>query len=653
MCRIGEDFPHYRHPALDLGRTERVLLVLVWAGTVLLLLTPFVITKETIFPFVVGKALYSRTLIEIVFLAWAVLAYRRAEFRPPGSWILILLGAALVVATVSACFGISVQRSFWSTYERMQGVVDQAHWFALALVLVSVVRPAHWRILLGAQVIIGLGIALTAVGQYYGLETLIWDATAKGHLRITTTLGNPIYVGGYALVNCLLAAGLFVQAFPIARTDRGGAEGTKWRGWNWAIATCCASVAVLNAWVVTLAGARGPFLGLLAGVVAVGLLYVVMTRSKRVRLIGLGIAGLFAVAAVLMLASVTIERSGPAQRLDNPLLDRLASFSRSTVDTRIAAWEAGWDGFADAPVLGWGPENFIVVFGRYVDDGVGARMLVHDHAHSKPIEEMATKGTLGLVTYLALWAAILVVLLRTGRHLQRTDRVLFLFAGGALAGQFVQRLSSPDSVDASLLFTLLLAFVTSVAVAAREDGSEPDRPSPWRAWLSSWSERGARVARSGGRLVLLLAAVALAGIGVYTHPAMYSSARAASVAVAAGARERGIDPRWVRENYVQAIEGFGPLANKPRMFMFEFVTYHWQSLRVYAPGEADLLMRMVDAEAREVMRTEPENWELIALLARLHHRAGMTDPEYRATAAHYTDAARRLAPNRREVRRLP
>ena len=68
---------------MTLGRTDRVLLAVVWAGTALLLLTPVVITNETIFPLVVGKALYSRTLIEIVFLAWAVLAYRRAEYRPP------------------------------------------------------------------------------------------------------------------------------------------------------------------------------------------------------------------------------------------------------------------------------------------------------------------------------------------------------------------------------------------------------------------------------------------------------------------------------------------------------------------------------------------------------------------------------------------
>ena len=638
---------------MDLARTERVLLGVVWTGTALLLLTPFVITKETIFPFVVGKALYSRSLIEIVFLAWAVLACLRAEFRPQRSGILILLGAALVVATVSACFGISVQRSFWSTYERMQGVVDQAHWFALALVLVSVVRPAHWRIVLGAQVIVGLGIALFAVGQYYGIERLIWDETAAGHLRITTTLGNPIYVGGYAMVNCLLAAGFFIHALPSGAVNRADDGETKRRGWGWLIAAGWACATLLNAWVVTLAGARGPFLGLLAGLAAVGVLYVLLSRSKRIRLAAMSVAGLFAIGAVLMVASVTIERSGSALRLDNPLLDRLASFSRSTVDTRLAAWEAGWEGFAHAPVLGWGPENFIVVFGRYVDDSVGARMLVHDHAHSKFIEEIATKGVLGFATYVALWVAILIALLRTGRRLQRGSRMMLLFAGGALAGQFVHRLTSPDSVDASLLFTLLLAFVASVAVTTRGEVVEPGRLSTWRERLSGLYDRNRRVADLGGRLVLLLAAVALAGAGAYTHPAIYSAARAGSLAVATGARLGGFEPRRVRELYVLAIHGFAPLANKPRMHMFEFANHHWRVLRVYAPAEADLLMRMVDAEARQVMRTEPENWELIALLARLYHRAGTTDPEYRETAARYADVARRLAPNRREVRRLP
>ena len=42
----------------------------------LLLLTPFIVDGSTVFPFVVGKALWSRSLIEVAFALWAVLALR-------------------------------------------------------------------------------------------------------------------------------------------------------------------------------------------------------------------------------------------------------------------------------------------------------------------------------------------------------------------------------------------------------------------------------------------------------------------------------------------------------------------------------------------------------------------------------------------------
>ena len=145
---------------------DDVLLYVIWAGIALLLLTPFMVTPGTVFPFVVGKALYSRALIEVVFAAWVTLAVLRPQYRPPRSRILALLGAALGVAVLAACFGASVQRSFWSSYERMQGVVDQAHWFALALVLVSVVRTARdWRVLLNLNLAAGAAIALAVGGQ--------------------------------------------------------------------------------------------------------------------------------------------------------------------------------------------------------------------------------------------------------------------------------------------------------------------------------------------------------------------------------------------------------------------------------------------------------------------------------------------------------
>ena len=57
--------------------------------------------------------------------ALAVLAVAHPAWRPPRSWLLAVLAAGLGVSVLSACFGVSVQRSLWSTYLRMQGVVDR------------------------------------------------------------------------------------------------------------------------------------------------------------------------------------------------------------------------------------------------------------------------------------------------------------------------------------------------------------------------------------------------------------------------------------------------------------------------------------------------------------------------------------------------
>ena len=69
-------------------RWESVLRAALFCTLGLLLLTPFVVTPSTVYPFIVGKALYSRTLIEIAFALWAVLALARPGYRPPRSWLL-------------------------------------------------------------------------------------------------------------------------------------------------------------------------------------------------------------------------------------------------------------------------------------------------------------------------------------------------------------------------------------------------------------------------------------------------------------------------------------------------------------------------------------------------------------------------------------
>ena len=75
--------------------------------------------------------------------------------------------------------GVSAQRSLWSTYERMQGVVDLAHWFALAVVLASMFRAAsEWRALLTFNLAMSLAIACLVIARHYQLDVPFYGAFA-------------------------------------------------------------------------------------------------------------------------------------------------------------------------------------------------------------------------------------------------------------------------------------------------------------------------------------------------------------------------------------------------------------------------------------------------------------------------------------------
>ena len=60
---------------------EKALLYSIWVGIFFLLLMPLVVTTQTIFPYIVGKAIYARVIIEILFGIWVVLAYISPSYR--------------------------------------------------------------------------------------------------------------------------------------------------------------------------------------------------------------------------------------------------------------------------------------------------------------------------------------------------------------------------------------------------------------------------------------------------------------------------------------------------------------------------------------------------------------------------------------------
>ena len=600
---------------------ERALLWGVRAGLALLLLTPFVISENTVYPFVVGKALYARMLIEVVFALWVALACLNPAFRPPRSWLLVLLAAGFAWSVVAAGFGASPQRSLWSNYERMTGLVAAAHWLALVVVAASVLqRLAGLRTLLALNLGASVAVALLAVAGYFQVDPVVFGAIwERSHPRIGTVFGNPAYLGAYALVNLTVAFGFLVRS--LLSPQAAGISAIRRQR---ALRLLLAAVAGLNLWALSLSGSLAAVVGLLG---AAAFLAVAGLVAWRVRWgpAAAGASGLM--FGVLMALFLLQQPERPQASLDasaNPLLQRLTLLDGlGSYRARESAWRAGVKGFAERPWLGWGAENFIVVFGRHAA-GRPSEGHVHDRVHNELISKAVAEGLLGVAGYLALWAFTSYAVVRAAKALAPRDRAFALSIGAALAGCFLMNQLQFDTAALKPQLSLLLAYAVGLQMSFT--GKRPRLP--WAAQIQMtplWCRAFKAAVALGG------AALAVAGLAA--NQAIHSAAKA-FLSIQPG------HPGYVE----RTIAAFPPLANEPQRHLFDYVARNWAALLAEDKAKAKLLLADAVAQAQAATTAEPDDWRIRRALARMHLAVATTEPAHRALAAREIQQALTLAP---------
>lgn len=387
---------------LDVGRVALVALCVL----------PVVRVPEMLFPYVTPKGLFlqSAAAVAAAVLLWAVgsRVTSLGDGRDPVLWALV---SFVALSALSALLGSSPRHSFFGTYTRMWGL---GQWLALALFylgLRTLLRDVDWKVFLRCSLYVAL-----AVAAYGGLDFWL-DRMVTATPRIESTLGNPGYFGGYTL----LAVGL---AFLVA--DRlGGA-----RRW-----ITLAGAVTLLVGALLLSGNRSALIGLAVGAAtAAGVMAVHGARDADVdsrwlfggvaaAVAGAGLAYVFAPGVVTGIPGVE-ELAGTTLTSRNLL-------------QRYATWEAALEGFRARPLTGWGPENFSLVYDRFVDPSAYRLGSVRaDRAHNVVLGKLTQSGAPGLLAYLAFWGSLVVLTL----HGWWTGRLRPLEAAGflvAFVGYFV------------------------------------------------------------------------------------------------------------------------------------------------------------------------------------------------------------------------
>ena len=611
---------------------EQALLLGIGVGICAVLLAPLVVTKETVYPFVVGKTLLCRAAIEVAFALWALLALGNPRFRPPRSWLLALLGVGFAWSLIAAMLGASWQRSLWSTYEHMQGVVDSAHWLAFLLVLVSVCRElSSLRIFLNVN--LGVSVLVAALAIALGLDWRVpfyGDIVERDEGRIGVPLGNAVYLGAYAVMNCLLALAFLAHSLckgDVADADAKPPKRLAARAF-WALA------AAMNFSVWPLTGATGALLGLLGPLALLAFVLALLAPWRlRWRLAAAFAPVALAGAGLALLAAGAGEGLGAQYGGLRQVFD--ANFEDLSTRSRLTAWQAGVNGFAEKPFAGRGPDHFGIVYAKHATVEPG--MEFHVYAHSSLMEAAVTQGGVGLALHVALWAFAFSVIWRSAKRAAPKQRAFPLLAGSALASYFLQTQMQPPSVAVTMQFFLLLAVAVRLETALRDgDGirgasGRTSSASPiWRAALR----------RRPLRLAFAAVALGLSAVGLFVNQSIFGAARAFGLATSGSATFGESAALFQR-----AIGTFPALANEPRQHFLHALLNAWPLLRVRNAEMAEQLLSYANAEGAVALAVEPSNWMNHRALASLYRQVALTEKrEYAALAQRHHRQMLALSP---------
>jgi O-antigen ligase len=364
------------------------------------------------------------------------------EYKPKLTALNIALGLFLLSFTISTFVGVDPYHSFWDNHERMLGLFTIFHYVAYYFVCSAVFKKwEDWRwalrIFLGAAtVVMCLGIV-----QIFNPDFLL----NGGGDRIASTLGNSVYVGGYALFVCFVSVLLSVK------------EPSRW----WKVgAIVCGLLGLVG---LFFSGSRGALFGFLVGSVLAIVLYSLLLKDHpRMRKGIWGIGGLLLVCVVVLFVA---RGTTPIKKV--PALERLLNTSYTDVrnSARFIAWERAVESWKEKPVFGWGPNNFFYAFNKYYDPrslNFGYGETWFDNAHNILVNTLAVQGIVGLAAYLSIFGAGFATLFISYRKKQLDVHVAVVGAAFLLA-HLVQNVTVFENPTSYLYFMFWLAMISSLS----------------------------------------------------------------------------------------------------------------------------------------------------------------------------------------------
>jgi len=448
--------------SFDLGqKINKILKVSIKSLLFLTALTPLIISRSTAFPYIFGKIVFFRGIVEIVLILSLIYFfgnYKKVSenirslfkdfFKNPLFIFTVLFIISLAISTI---FAADSYRSFWGTIDRGEGLFGMLHYFVIFLLSLLVFTKKDWLNFFKIYLVGGLILVFYAFLQYFKIYNF---PLALNFIdpRPGSFVGNSAFLAAHLIFIIIFAAIVYFSN----KEKQPKTNLVVHKFWHY----FSLLMVVLSLATIFVTATRGAILGLGVGFIFL-LFYFSLKREGRLRQLSIGLL----VFMVIFGGFFWTTRHEPLwQKI--PGLNRLAdtaltSISDPSTQTRIITWNLSWKAFLEKPLVGWGPDNYLVAYEKYYDPNYslyGETWL--DRAHNKIFDLLVMEGGLGLLVYLGVFAGAFYLLFRKkGDDIPPEQNFIRLFVAAGLIAYFVQNLFLFDQINSDLTFFTLLGFI--------------------------------------------------------------------------------------------------------------------------------------------------------------------------------------------------
>ncbi|MFH1947493.1 MAG: O-antigen ligase family protein [Candidatus Magasanikbacteria bacterium] len=410
-----------------------------------------IIPGSYIFPFIVPKIIWFRTLVMLMLGVYLLLLSSNwQKYCPKLNFLNIVVLLFYLSFAISTFTGVDWYRSFWDNHERMLGLFTITHYVLYYFITTSVVKGwDEWKWLMRVFLFAGGLVMFTGFLQTYVNHDLLLNGGVTA--RVSATLGNSIYFSGYGLFLMFVGFLLAIKEYAKKGSLR------LCSGWFW----FAVIVGLLSFWGVFGGGTRGALLGLITGLGILMISYLFSLKEhKKIRR---GLGGLIILGIILMGLLFNFRQTDFVKSI--PAVGRLVNTQifGGTASTRIMAWSIAVDAWQERPIFGWGPNNYYYAYNKYyrsefLEHGWGETWF--DNAHSVVMNTLAVQGGVGIILYFGIYIVAIIMLWKKYRA-RDIDAHIVSVGSAFLIAHLISLVTVFENPTSYLYFFFFLAFVNS------------------------------------------------------------------------------------------------------------------------------------------------------------------------------------------------